>query len=280
MRIDSHHHLWDYSPEQYEWIPAGSKLAQDHTGDDITNVAKAAGIDRTVVVQARQTLEETDALLQIAENTPTVAAVVGWVPLASPAIGDILDQYAGQKRLNAVRHVIQGEADGFMDGPAFNNGIAKLKSRGLVYDVLIFGRQLKEAIRFVDRHPEQPFVLDHIAKPTITAAAFDKEWEKNLRELAKREHLTCKFSGVVTEIRDEGWSIDLVRPYWDVALDAFGPARLMFGTDWPVCRLKAEYGEWVSAVEELSASLTPAEEADFWGGTAARAYGLETETSE
>lgn len=274
MRIDSHHHLWDYDPAQYEWIPAGSKLAQDHTPDDIAAVTKATGIDRTVLVQARQTLEETDAIINIANTSKTVAAVVGWVPLAESNVGEILDRLVPEPTLRGVRHVVQGEPDGFMDGEAFNAGIRTLKSRNLVYDVLIFGRQLVEATRFVDRHPDQPMVLDHIAKPTITADKFDETWERDFRELAKRENLTCKFSGVVTEIRDDGWSLDLVRPYWEVALDAYGPERLMFGTDWPVCRLKCEYGDWVEAVETLAAELSEAEQAAFWGGTASRAYGI------
>lgn len=274
MRIDSHHHLWDYSPEQYPWIPPESSLASDYTGDDISAVAAAAGIDQTVVVQARQTVEETRALLDIAADTASVAAVVGWVPLADSNVGQVLDQFADEAALKGVRHVVQGEPDGFLDGKPFNAGVAELKSRGLVYDVLIFGRQLQETIRFVDRHAEQPMVLDHIAKPTIRAAQFDDAWAKDFRELAKRPNLTCKFSGVVTEVRDETWSIDTVRPYWDVALDAFGPSRLMFGTDWPVCRLKTEYGDWVDVVEKLAGSLSESEQAAFWGETAARAYGI------
>lgn len=280
MRIDSHHHLWDYSPEQYDWIPAGSALAQDYTADDIANVTKAAGIDHTVLVQARQTLEETDAILQIAADSDVVSAVVGWVPLAAANIGSILDGYADEPALRAVRHVVQGEPDGFLDGKEFNSGIRELKSRGLVYDVLIFGRQLEEATRFVDRHPEQPFVLDHIAKPTIKAGQFDEAWAKSFRELAKRDNLTCKFSGVVTEVRDDGWNIDLVRPYWDAAIEAFGPERLMFGTDWPVCRLKCEYGDWVKTVEELAKGLSASEQTAFWSKTATQAYGLKFETKK
>lgn len=274
MRIDSHHHLWDYSPEQYAWIPPESSLAQDYIDSDITAVSQAAGIDKTVVVQARQNLDETRALLDIAENSDVVAAVVGWLPLADPTIAGLLDQWSEEKLLRSLRHVIQGEPDGFMDGEAFNAGVAELRSRNLVYDILILGRQLKETIRFVDRHPEQPFVLNHIAKPTIQAATFDSVWEDDIRELAKRANVTCKVSGMATEVRDAEWSIETLRPYFDVVLEAFGPSRLMFGTDWPVCRLKVEHGDWVSIVEALVEPLTAAEKSEFWSETAEKAYQL------
>lgn len=274
MRIDSHHHLWDFSPEQYEWIPPESSLAQDYVGSDIAAVSEASGIDKTVVVQARQNLDETQALLDIAENSDVVAAVVGWLPLADPAIGGMLDQWADEKLLRSLRHVIQGEPDGFMDGEAFNAGVAELKLRNFVYDILILGRQLKESIRFVDRHPEQPFVLDHVAKPTIQADSFDRVWETDIRELAKRENVTCKVSGMATEVRDAEWSVETLRPYFDVVLEAFGPQRLMFGTDWPVCRLKVEHGDWVSMAETLVEPLSDAEKTAFWSETAEKAYGL------
>ena len=137
---------------------------------------------------------------------------------------------------------------GFLLREDFNRGVSLLKDRELIYDILIFARQLPAAIEFIDLHPSQPFVLDHIAKPTIAAAKFDDEWEKLIRELACRENVSCKFSGVVTEVRDSSWSIDTIRRYWDVALEAFTPSRLMFGSDWPVCLLRSEHSGWLATV--------------------------------
>jgi L-fuconolactonase len=174
-----------------------------------------------------------------------------------------------------VRHVVQGEADpGFLARSAFNRGVGRLRRHRLVYDVLIYARQLPAAIAFVDRHPSQPFVLDHIAKPVIATGRMDTEWARSFREMAKRPHVVCKLSGVTTEVRGATWSVDLIRPYVDLAVEAFGPARLMFGSDWPVCRLRTEYGEWVKTVQALTAEWSAVEQAAFWGGTAATTYNL------
>ena len=143
----------------------------------------------------------------------------------------------------------------FLARPAFNRGVSQLRRHRLAYDILIYAAQLPAAIAFVDRHPSQPFVLDHIAKPTIAAVRIDEAWARAFREMAKRPHVTCKLSGVVTEVRDATWSIDVIRPYVDLAIEAFGPARLMFGSDWPVCRLKTEYGDWVRTVQALTAAM-------------------------
>lgn len=276
MRIDSHHHFWDYSVEQYGWISDEmSVLKRDFGPKDLAEITEPAGIEKVVSVQARQTLEETRWLLEIAGQNSLVGGVVGWVPLADESVATDLEKWATDKNLKAVRHVVQDEPDdAFILGEAFNRGIAQLKNFGLVYDILIFAKHLPNTIKFVDMHPEQPFVLDHIAKPTIKSAEFDEAWGKNLKELATRENVTCKFSGVVTEVRDPSWSLDTIRPYWDVALEAFGPKRLMYGSDWPVCLLKSEYARWVEAVSELASQLTPEEQSDFWGNNAAKAYSI------
>ena len=234
----------------------------------------ATGIDGTIVVQARQSLLENDDLLVAATRCPTIAAVVGWVDLRDPHVADTLAGYAARPRFRGVRHIVQAEPDGFLDDEHFNRGIARLKAFDLVYDLLIVARQLPEALRFVDRHPDQPFVLDHLAKPTIRAAAFDTAWEASIRALARRPHVTCKVSGLVTEVRDVTWTVDVLRPYVDVVLDAFGPDRIMAGSDWPVCLLRSGYAEWQDALHRLFAPLSPGEQAAVYGGTAARVYGL------
>ena len=276
MLIDSHHHLWKYSPEQYGWINDDmAVLRHDFLGEQLREIGDTSGVDGFVSVQARQVIAETDALLQIAASEPLIKGVVGWVPLAEPDVSDVLDKYADNKALKGVRHVVQDEADDrFIMGDAFNRGVALLKDRGLVYDVLIFAKQLPASIEFVDRHPDLPMVLDHIAKPTIVEDEFDSTWETNFREIAKRENLTCKFSGVVTEVRGDTWNIETIRRYWDVALEAFTPSRLMFGSDWPVCLLKTDHKRWVNTVGELASELSDDERADFFANTATKAYGL------
>ena len=269
MRIDSHHHLWNYSPEQYAWItPEMSRLRCDYTPSDLEHELKAQGIDGSVTVQARQSLEETRWLLQIAQDSPFIRGVVGWLPLADRAIRSDLEEWSQHELLKSIRHVVQDEADdAFLLRADFNAGIRLLKEFDLVYDILIYAKHLPNTITFVDQHPEQPFVLDHIAKPTIRAAQFDQRWAEQLRELAKRPQITCKFSALVTEVRDPEWDSELLRPYWEVALESFGPQRLMFGSDWPVCLLRSETARWVATVEAFSASLSAAEQAAVWGLT-------------
>lgn len=275
MRVDSHHHLWRYHADEYPWIGDDmAVLRRDYGPDDLDVIVRTAGLDATVVVQARQSLVENDDLLAAAARHPAIAAVVGWVDLRDRRVEDTLATVAARPHFRGVRHVVQAEPDGFMDDPAFNEGIARLRRFGLVYDLLIVSRQLPEAIRFVDRHPAQPFVLDHLAKPTIRAAAFDEAWKTSIRELARRPHVTCKLSGLVTEVRDARWTVELLQPYVDTALEAFGPERLMAGSDWPVCLLRAGYAQWRDALHRLLGSLPATEQDAVFGGTAARVYGL------
>lgn len=279
MRIDSHHHFWNYSAEAYGWINAQmSVLKRDFGPNDLLEVTQAVGIDGVVSVQARQTLEETQWLREIAAENKLVRGVVGWVPLVDPKIDAILESLQPFHSLKAVRHVVHDEPDDdFILGADFNRGISSLAKFKLVYDILIFAKHLRATIDFVDHHPNQPFVLDHIAKPTIKEAEFDSGWEKNFRELAKRENVTCKFSGVATEVRDAEWSLNTIRPYWDVAIEAFGPKRLMFGSDWPVCLLRTSYQRWHTVVAQLASELTSDEQTAFWGENAVRAYQLSAE---
>ena len=275
MRIDSHHHFWNYSASEYAWIDAQMEVLQrDFRPEHLRLEIERAGIAGVVSVQARQTIEETDWLLGVAEQHDWIRGVVGWLPLASPELDQALERRQHCQALKGVRHVVQSEPDEeFILGADFNRGLALLPQFDLVYDILIFARQLGPAIRCVDRHPNLRFVLDHIAKPTIDAE-FDDRWGIHIRELAKRDNVTCKFSGVVTEVRDPAWSLTTVKPYWDAALEAFGPQRLMFGSDWPVSLLRCSYMDWVSTVEKLAAQLSDDERTALWGGTATRVYQL------
>ncbi|TWU04490.1 amidohydrolase family protein [Stieleria varia] len=278
MLIDSHHHLWRYSEDQYPWINDDmSVLRHDFWADELTQVAAESGVTGFVSVQARQSLAETNSLLEFANSNPLVNGVVGWFPLADADIAALLDQYLADPLLKGVRHVVQDEPDDrFILDAEFNRGVGLLAERGLVYDILIFAKQLPASIEFLDAHPDLNAVLDHIAKPTIDPFQFDDRWEQSFREIAKRPNLTCKFSGVVTEVRDEQWSMETIRPYWDVALDAFGPSRLMFGSDWPVCLLKSGHKRWTDTVHELVSELSEHEQADFFSNNAIRVYGLQT----
>lgn len=274
--IDSHHHLWKYDPDQYPWIgPNMSVLARDYLGNDLRVMIDQAGVEGTVVVQARQTVEETQWLLELAREHSFIRGVVGWVPLVEPDVETYLDRFADEPKWKAVRHVLQDEPDDtFMLRDDFNRGIIALKQFELVYDILIYARHLAYTIEFVDRHPGQPFVLDHIAKPSISAKRFDEQWANEIRELARRDHVTCKFSGVATEVKDPEWSIDLIRPYFETVLHAFGPDRLMFGTDWPVCLLRTSYSDWVGTVTDLIGPLSKDEQEQIMGLTAMRVYRL------
>ena len=277
MRIDSHQHLWRFDPVEYEWIDdRAAVLRRDYLHADLARELGASSIDGAVAVQARQSLAENDFLLAQAEASGgRVRGVVGWVDLAARDADEVLARYAAQRRFVGVRHVVQEESDPeFLARPAFNRGIARLRAHDLVYDILIYGRQLPSTASFVDRHPSQSFVLDHIAKPVIATGRFDDAWARGFRELAKRPHVTCKLSGVVTEVRDAAWTVDTIRPYLDLAIEAFGPARMMFGSDWPVCRLRTEYGTWVSTLQSLTAEWSAAERDAFWGGNAERVYRL------
>ncbi|GAA5505953.1 amidohydrolase family protein [Novipirellula caenicola] len=276
MLIDCHHHLWKYSAAQYGWISDEmSRLKQDFWTDELRQISSESEVTGFVSVQARQSLEETDDLLQFAATEPLVRGVVGWVPLATEQIEASLDRYADAEKLKGVRHVVQDEPDDrFLLRRDFNRGVSLLKDCGLVYDILIFARQLPAAVEFVRQHPDQVFVLDHVAKPTIKKSEFDHQWETHFRELARCENVACKFSGIVTEVRDATWDIETLRPYWDVALESFGPKRLMYASDWPVCLLASEYSRWLGVVQELASELSQDEQDDFFANNAVRQYKL------
>ncbi len=274
MKIDAHHHFWHYNTQDYGWISDDmAVLRRDFLPADLKPELDRAGIDRVVSVQARQCVEETEWLLKLAEENDFIAGVVGWLPIASPDFPALLEKFAANPKLRAIRHVVQDEPDDrFILGEAFNRGIDRLLAAHLVYDILIFERHLPYAIEFVKNHsPEQVFVLDHIAKPKIAAGEM-QPWADNLRKLAAFPNVYCKLSGLVTEADIRNWTPDQLRPYVETVLDAFGPERVMFGSDWPVCTCATNYSAWRNLVGEFISRLSENEQAQIMGGTALKAY--------
>lgn len=276
MRIDAHHHLWHFSSEEYGWInDEMGALRRDFLFDDLREELRSAHVDRTVAVQARQTIAETDWLLELASVADSpIAGVVGWLPIADATFQATLHGHLASPALKGLRHVVQAEPPGFLDRDDFNRGIRLMQGTGLVYDILIVAAQLKEATRFVDRHPTQSFVLDHIAKPDIRAGEILR-WSDDIRELAQRPNVTCKISGMVTESDLARWTPAQLCPYFETVLEAFGPNRLMIGTDWPVLTVACSYARWWQIVEHWIAGLSAHERALILGGTATRVYRLQ-----
>ncbi|MGA9584764.1 MAG: amidohydrolase family protein [Terracidiphilus sp.] len=276
MRIDAHQHFWVYDPAQYGWITDGMReLQRDFLPKDLMPLLASQSFDGSIAVQARQHLEETLWLLEIADQNEFVKGVVGWVDLCSPDLASQLRRFAANRKLVGVRHVLQDEPDDeFMLRPEFRHGIAQLGEFGLTYDLLLYPRHLRVAAKLVREFPGQRFVLDHIAKPGI-ADGLMEPWARDIRDLAKFENVWCKVSGMVTEARWRQWKPDDFRFYMDVVLEAFGPERLMIGSDWPVCNLSAEYGETIGMVAEYIRNL-PLEQQDFvLGRNCTRFYDLE-----
>jgi L-fuconolactonase len=273
--IDAHHHLWRYTPEEYGWIDEPmSALRRDFLPPDLTAAMATAGIDGTVAVQARQTLEETRWLLGLAEKTDAIRGVVGWAPIAGEDFPGCMEEFDGSAKLKGLRHVIQGEKDEhYILREDFNSGIRTILGSGLVYDILIYERHLPDTIYFVDEHPDQPFVLDHIAKPLIASGQLEP-WASRMRELGQRENVWCKLSGMVTEADWKHWTPESLKPYLDVAVEAFGPARLMAGSDWPVCLVATGYAQWFELLRTHFAPFSETERASIFGRTAIEVYGL------
>ncbi|HEY0161062.1 MAG TPA: amidohydrolase family protein [Edaphobacter sp.] len=273
-RIDAHHHLWKYSAEEYGWIDASMReLQRDFLPSDLIAEMRGAGIDGAMAVQARQTMQETRWLLDLADSHEAICGVVGWAPIAADNFGATLEELADRPKLKGLRHIAQAEPDGFLLREDFNRGIAALRGTELVYDVLVYERQLPQAIEFADRHPEQVFVLDHIAKPKIGEGLLEP-WAERVRELARRENVWCKVSGLVTEADWNAWTPEGLRPYLDVVVEAFRPQRLMAGSDWPVCLVACGYEQWWGVLEEYFAGFSEQERADIFGKNAEQVYGL------
>jgi len=273
MIIDAHQHFWQFEPVDYSWI--GKEMAvlrRDYVPDDLLPEISKAGVDAVVAVQARQSLAETEWLLSLAARTPTICAVVGWLPLMESDLTIHLDKLTHNAALKAARHVVQDEPnDHFLDDDRFNAGVDTLRQYGLAYDILIYDRQLPHAIKFVDRHPNQQFVLDHLAKPLVARNSLEP-WHQRIRELARRENVMCKVSGLATQTASSDWTFDQLKPFLDAVLEAFGPNRLMFGSDWPVCLLATTYARWHEMIFRWSETLNSEERSWLFGKSAIKAY--------
>jgi L-fuconolactonase len=276
MRIDAHQHCWRYNPDEYDWIDESMVgLRRDFLPEDLKIELEGAGFDGAVAVQARQTLEETRWLLELAASAPYVLGVVGWIDLRSPDVRLQLAEFSGNPKLLGVRHIVQSESnDRFLLQPEFLRGIAALEEFDLSYDILIYPRHLPVAAEFVQRFPRQRFVLDHLAKPQIKSGSLDP-WQAGIRELAQNTNVFCKLSGLVTEADWKRWKPSDFEPYLDVALESFGSDRLMIGSDWPVCTVAGSYSRVMGIVMEYLGKYPNDVREAIFGGNAARFWKLD-----
>jgi L-fuconolactonase len=273
-RIDAHQHFWTYTAENYSWIDPASAVARDFAPADLKPELDGAGVQGTVLVEAHSDASETEHLLGIAAEASFVRGVVGWLPLVDPNVQGLLDRYAANPKLRGLRHAIAAEADpAFMLRDDFNRGIGLLADRGLRFDLLLVPGNLSRASSFVDRHPNQVFILDHCAKPFIRDRQLEP-WRTDFVELSRRPNVYCKVSGLVNEADSRSWKPGDLQPYLDVALEAFTPRRLLFGSDWPMCLLATTYMGWFTTASEWLSRLSEAEQARILGGTALEAYAL------
>jgi L-fuconolactonase len=275
MRIDAHQHFWKYHAMRHSWITEEmSDLKRDFLPENLEEERKANGIDATIAVQADQSEDETLFLLQLAERNSSIAGVVGWVDLCSPQAAKRIKFFSKYDKLRGFRHVAQDEPDDrFLVRDDFVRGIACLRPFGFTYDILVYPRQLPAALRLVTRFPEQQFVIDHLAKPDIKARN-RSGWAALMQKLAAHPNVYCKLSGMVTEADWRHWKKEDFRPYLDVVFGAFGPARLMFGSDWPVCLLAASYQQVLEIVEDYVQGCAADIKGKIFGGNAAQFYRL------
>lgn len=273
MRIDAHHHLWRYSADAFGWIVPGSAIAQDFTAADLVEAMDGVGVDRAIAVQARQSDAETDFLLASAAETPRIAGVVGWIDLRA---ADIAERIAARPAgpILGYRHVVQDEADAeFLLGDAFVAGVRTVLAAGLAYDVLVNAAQLATLPAFLDRCGEGQLILDHCAKPNIAAGAW-QPWADQIAAAARYPTLFCKVSGLITEAAPDWQPSDFER-YLAHVFACFGPERILWGSDWPVCRLAGSYEDTQAIVADFVARQCPAAAPGVFGGNAIRAYALD-----
>lgn len=274
MTIDSHQHFWKYDPVEYPWIDEGtmSVLQRDFLPGDLKVLLAKYQVDFCLAVQARQSLDETQFLLGLAEENDFVRGVIGWIDLKTADLNKQVERLESP-HLIGFRHVLQDEPDGFSLDPAFLRGVETILDNGYTYDILIYAHQLPEILEFVKHFSERPMVVDHIAKPNIRDGRILK-WKQHMLELARHPNIHCKLSGMVTEAHWMYWSTDDFMPYIDHVLECFGPDRCMFGSDWPVCTLAASYGQVKELLDECIRTLADEEKEAILGLTAARFYGI------
>jgi L-fuconolactonase len=273
--IDSHQHFWLYDPARHEWITEDmSAIRKDFLPKDFESILKQNGINGSVLVQVDQTEAENEFQLKNAEENNFVKGVVGWVDLQATNVEERLDSYKQYKKIKGFRHILQGEKDrALMLKPAFMNGIRKLKKFDYTYDILIYTDQLKCTKEFVAAFPDQPFVIDHLAKPNIKEHKLD-EWKKDIEAVAQHKNVYCKISGMVTEADWFNWKKKDFKPYLDVIVEAFGISRIMYGSDWPVCLVAATYAQVKDVVSDYFSTFSKDEQEKFFGKNAIKFYGL------
>jgi L-fuconolactonase len=277
IRVDAHHHVWDLAVRDQPWTADLPVLRRSYDLAELRPHLAAHHIDATVVVQTVTVAEETPELLELAASDPVVAGVVGWVDLPAADVAEriaALQQGPGGTKLVSIRHQVQEEPDlRWLCRPDVRRGLAAVAAAGLAYDLVITADQLPATVETVAALPELRFVLDHAAKPRIRTATVEP-WRTEIRALAALPNVAVKLSGLVTEADHDRWTVADLRPYAETLLDGFGPARVMYGSDWPVCLLAAGYDQVIEAAEQLTAELTPSERADVFGDTAVRSYRL------
>lgn len=274
MTIDSHVHLWKYDRGRDGWITdAMAVLQRDFLPADLEPLARVHGIDGVIAVQASQSEEETEFLADLAAAHPLIRGVVGWVDLLDPEVEGRLERFAGLPVIRGWRHIVQGEPAGFLRRREFQAGVRTVGRHGYTYDLLLYHHQLEEAAAFIDALGDQKLIIDHCAKPDVRSGTLDP-WEKWMRRIARHPGVCCKLSGLLTEARWGAWREDDFRPYLDVVFDAFGPGRLVFGSDWPVVLLSGDYARWKNLVDSYMGSFTAEIRRAVFGANAARFYGV------
>lgn len=277
MQVDSHQHFWKYDIQRHGWITDEMKvLKRDYLPIDLLPELNTNGMSGCVAVQADQSEKETEFLLELANQYEVIKGVVGWVDLLSPDVSERLRYFSQFEKLCGFRHIVQSEPDDdFMLRPEFCRGIQALQEHGFTYDILIYARQLPAAVELVTKFPDQPFVIDHISKPSIRTKEL-APWASLMRSLAEHGNVYCKISGLVTEADWHTWQAEDMLPYLDVVFETFGPERLMFGSDWPVCLLAASYTQVKNLVETYISQLSIAQKKAIFGLNAMRFYRLES----
>ena len=274
MKIDSHQHFWKYNAEKYSWIPDDmAKIRKDFTPTDVYPALQKFGFDGSVAVQAVQSEEETLKLLEYASCEEFIKGVVGWVDLSSAEVEKRLEVFSKASIIKGFRHTEWDKKGEFLLSPAFQNGIAALKQFDFTFDILVFDYQLPAAVELVKKFPDQPFVLDHMAKPKISEG-LSEEWVKNIKQLGWHQNVYCKISGVVTETQEFQWKQDDFLPFLDTVVGTFGTSRLMFGSDWPVCLAAASYEEVVGICESYFSDFSKEEKEKVFGENATGFYNL------
>jgi L-fuconolactonase len=274
MRIDAHQHFWNFNAVRDSWITDDMQvLRRNFLPADLEPLLKKSGIRGCIAVQADQSLDETNFLLKLAKENSFVKGVVGWVDLRSPEVDKQLDLYLANPLVKGFRHIVQGEPKGFLSNPGFIDGVRKLGERKLTYDLLIYHYQLDEALHFLSKTQNVRIVIDHLAKPSIRTGE-KTHWELGMAAAATFQNVYCKISGLVTEANWNSWTREQIFPFLDEVLETFGPSRLMYGSDWPVCLLAASHQEQLSVVEEYIGALSSTEQERIMGATAVEFYNI------